>query len=100
MSRSPRAPNGSTRSEPRGHRSQVEGLDAPAGRVSTLPFGGVLSLLNHGAVGDAGGDRRLLNRPLLALPGVPASPVTSRVSLPGGLVSSPGVCSILARRRR
>ena len=39
-------------------------------------------------------------RPFLALPAAPAPPATSKVSLPGGLVSSPGVCSILARRKR
>jgi hypothetical protein len=32
--------------------------------------------------------------------GVPAPPATSKVSRPGGLVSSPGVCPILARRKR
>ena len=32
--------------------------------------------------------------------GTPAPPSTSRVSPVGGLVSSPGVCSILARRKR
>jgi Pyruvate phosphate dikinase, AMP/ATP-binding domain len=32
--------------------------------------------------------------------GVRKPPATSKVSRPGGLVSSPGVCSILARRKR
>src|ERR1039458_5563501 len=49
----------------------------------------VRPLLNHGTVAGAGGDQRLLDRALLALRQAPA-PATSKVSLPGGLVSSPG----------
>src|ERR1039458_2798142 len=49
----------------------------------------VRPLLNHGTVAGAGGDQRLLDRALLALRQAPP-PATSKVSLPGGLVSSPG----------
>jgi hypothetical protein len=49
--------------------TQVETLASACKRVAGADRGEIAPLLNHGTVGDAGGDQRLLDRPFLAAAG-------------------------------